>query len=128
MSRPIIAATVLAAAALLGACASKNAKESDIKNVLVDAGATTKQADCAASKIFDKLSQDEVNDLAAADHAKDIPKDIDKQITPILDQCLGTGSGSEDPDATTSTTAGEGTTTTVATTGSTEATTSTTAG
>jgi hypothetical protein len=121
MSRPIIAATVLAAAALLGACASKNSKESDINNVLVDAGATKQQADCAASKIFDKLSQEEVNDLAAADHEDDIPKKIDAKITPILDECLK----SENPGgSTTSTTAAEGSSTTA----STEATTSTTAG
>jgi len=122
MSRPIIAATVLAAAALLGACASKDAKEADIQNVIEDAGATKQQADCAASKIFDKLTQKEVNDLASADHEDDIPEAISKKITPILDECL---KDSEDPSgSTTSTTAGEGSTTTA----STESTTSTTAG
>jgi major membrane immunogen (membrane-anchored lipoprotein) len=116
--RPILVASTIVAAVLLGACGQKDATESDVHEVLVDAGATEAQADCAAPRIADDLTQDELNDLASASEEKDIPDKIDEKITPILDECLS----SENPttsDETTSTTA-EGATT--------ESTTSTTTG
>ena len=121
MPRPIIvAATLTAAALVLGACGQQNASESDVQEVLEDAGATKDQANCASSKIADDLTQDELNDLAKADTAEDIPKAIEEKITPILDECLGSGSESEGEgdgettESTTTTTEGETTTTTSA--------------
>jgi len=107
MSRPKIAAAIVAATLLFGACANKDAKASDVEKVLKDAGASTQQARCASTKIDQALSQSQMNDLAGADHAKDIPDTISKKIDPILNQCLkGTGETSE-----TSTTASTTTTT-----------------
>lgn len=122
MPRPIIvAATLTAAALVLGACGQQNASESDVQEVLEDAGATKDQANCASSKIADELTQDELNDLAKADTAEDIPNAIEEKITPILDECLsGEGSESEGEgdgettESTTTTTEGETTTTTSA--------------
>jgi hypothetical protein len=71
--------------------------------VLIDAGATKDQAKCTSAKIDDKLDQGQLNDLAKADTAKDIPDSIEEIITPILDECLSEGGGSTDE--TTSTTA-----------------------
>ena len=114
MPRPILVASTIVAVLVLGACGQKDAKEADVQEVLVDAGATKTQADCASAKIADELTQDELNDLAAATKEKDISDKINEKITPILDECLA----GEAP-ATTSTTA-EGETT--------ESTTSTTTG
>ena len=102
---------------MLGACGQKDAKEADVQKVLVDAGATETQADCASGAIADELTQDELNDLASATEEKDISDKINEKITPILDECLA----GEAPatDSTTSTTAEGGTT---------ESTTSTTTG
>lgn len=121
MPRPIIvAAPLFAAALILGACSEQNASASDIEEVLVDAGATKDQADCAATEIDKALTQDEMNDLAKADTAGDIPDKIDEQIQPILAECLSEGGGSTDDgetDETTSTTAeGESTESTTTTT------------
>ena len=104
MPRPIIvAASLLAAALALGACSQQNASASDVEDVLIDAGATKDQAKCTSTKIADKLDQDQLNDLAKSDTAKDIPNSIEEIITPILDECLSEGGGSTDE--TTSTTA-----------------------
>lgn len=118
MPRPIIVAAPLFAAALIvGACSEKNASASDIQEVLEDAGASKDQADCAATEIDKALNQDEMNDLAKADTAGDIPDKIDELIQPILAQCLSESSTDD----------GEGTTTTTAEGESTESTTTTTA-
>jgi len=107
MSRPKIAAVLVAATLLFGACANKNAKASDVEKVLKDAGATTAQAKCASTKIDDVLDQSAMNDLAGADHVDDIPSKISKKIDPILTQCLmGSGETTTSPSSTTSTTAG----------------------
>jgi len=109
VSRPKIAAAVIAATLLFGACANKDAKASDVEKVLKDAGATSAQAKECASKIDDALDQKQLNDLAGADHADDIPQKISDKINPILDQCLKGEGGT-----TATTTAGESTTSTTA--------------
>jgi hypothetical protein len=127
MPRPIIvAATSLLAVLVLGACGEKDASEDDVRDVLDSAGATETQIDCAAPKIADELTQDELNDLAKASDVDDIPDKVDEKVTPILEECLGAseseGEGEGSTESTTSTTAeGE-------TTESTESTTTTTAG
>jgi hypothetical protein len=114
VSRAKIAVVVVAATFLFGACANKDSKPSDVEKVIKDAGGSAAQAKCVSSGIDDptgpyKLSQGELNDLAAADHVDDIPSKISKKIEPLLDQCLkGTGATTSTtaPGATTSTTAG----------------------
>lgn len=126
MPRPIIvAATSLLAVLALGACGEKDASEDDVRDVLESAGATDTEIDCAAPRIADDLTQDELNDLAKASDIDDIPDEVDDKVTPILDECLGDGpsesEGEGSTESTTSTTAeGE-------TTESTESTTTTTA-
>lgn len=106
---------------MLGACGEKDANESDVSEVLVDAGATEAQADDCAGQIAGELTQDELNDLAGANEEGDIPDEINEKITPILDQCLSGEAPPESESETTDTTAeGE--------TGTTESTTTTTAG
>lgn len=123
MPRPIIVAAPLFAAVLLvGACSEKNASASDIQEVLEDAGATKDQADCASTEIDDALTQDEMNDLAKTDTAKEIDDKIDEKIQPILAECLQ-GEGSTDDGET-----DESTTSTTAEGESTESTTTTTTG
>lgn len=131
MPRPTIVAATIAAVLVLGACGNTDASEDDVHDILTEAGADEEQADCAARDIADELSQDELNDLAAADTPEDIPNDIEDKVTPILDRCLAEGGPVEeepedsgdadetttteaDDDATTTTAADGGTTTTVA--------------
>lgn len=115
--RPILAASLIVAVLVLGACGEKDANESDVSEVLVDAGATEAQADDCAGQIAGELTQDELNDLAGASEEDDIPDAINEKITPILDQCL---SGEPAPESETTDTTAEGETT--------ESTTTTTAG
>lgn len=139
MSRPYIVATTIAAVLLLGACGNTDASESDVRDVLEEAGATDEQASCAAGQIAEELDQDELNDLAGADTIDDIPNAIEEKVTPILDECLGEA-GSDGPvvdedespetdGETTETTEAEGAgTTTTTAAGGTGDTTTTTAG
>lgn len=123
MPRPIIvAATSLLAVLALGACGEKDATEDNVRDVLENAGATDTEINCAAPKIADDLTQDELNDLAKASDIKDIPEKVDDKVTPILDECLGSGSEGEGEGST------ESTTTTTAEGESTESTTTTTTG
>lgn len=120
MPRPTIVAATIAAVLVLGACGNTDASEDDVHDILTEAGADEDQADCAARDIAEELSQDELNDLAAADTPADIPNDIEDKITPILDRCLAEGGPVEEEpedsgdDETTTTEADEGSTTTEA--------------
>ena len=95
MPRPIIVASTILAAFVLGACGNQDSKASDVRDVLKDAGASTSEAECASEKIDAELTQDEMNELAKSEKASDIPDDIDEKITPALDECLGEGASTD---------------------------------
>lgn len=121
MPRPIIVASTILAAFVLGACGNQDSKASDVRDVLEDAGASTTQAQCASEAIDKELTQDEMNELAKSENASDIPDAINEKITPALDECLA-------GEAPTDTESGDETTETTAEGETSGSTTSTTAG
>ena len=108
--RSSTAALVAVTALALAACASNDAKKSDITNAMTDAGLEDAQAECVADGIWDEYGDDQdlINDIASATDVADFPDGTEEQISQVLDDCLG-GSPSGDTDESTDTTeAGDG--------------------
>ncbi len=132
MTRPRRYAALAALVALtLSACASNDAKESDVVNAMEDSGLETEQAECIGNGIDEAFGddQDVYNEVAAAIDVEDfssddLPEGTADTINEILADCIdGEGetggdepAGGEDGETTT-TTAGDGDETTTTTAG-----------
>jgi hypothetical protein len=83
----------LAAVALLAlsACASNDAKRSDVVNAMVDAGLSQEQADCIGDGFDEAFADDQdlYNDVAAATETNDFPEGTEDTIDGILTDCVG---------------------------------------
>jgi Skp family chaperone for outer membrane proteins len=110
-------AALLLVALTLGACTSKDAKASDVRKALEDAGATHKQATCVANNLDDELDQKQMNDVAKADNLSDLSKSLQDTVNEVLNQCLVEEGSSESTDTTATTTEGESTESTTTTVG-----------
>lgn len=105
-----LAALALAALAL-SACASNDAKRSDVVDAMTDAGIEDEfpgAAECIGDGFDDEFDQEQLNELASADDPEDFPDDTRDTVTSIIEECTtgAEGSGSE------GTTSTEGSTTT----------------
>jgi hypothetical protein len=108
-SRRLAALAAITALALT-ACASNDAKASDVVSAMEDTGLTEEQADCIGDGIFDEgFTQEQLNDLGSADNVDDFPAETRDPVTSIVDECTGSSEGSEAGDE-----GGESTTTTTA--------------
>jgi hypothetical protein len=125
MSRRVRFSALAAAVALaLSACASNDAKESDVVNAVSDALADTEvngepltdaqiddTAACVGSGIDDAFGDDQdlYNDIAAANSADDYPDEARATIEGVLDDCMADLTGeSAGGDGSTDTTDAEG--------------------
>ena len=106
-----VVALAVIAGLTLSACASNDAKRSDVVDAMTDAGLDQDQADCVGDGFEDEFGNDQdlFNEVASASNPEDLPGDTGQTVTSILDDCVG-GSGSSDSSDTTDST--ESTTTT----------------
>lgn len=129
-SRRIAGLAALTALAL-SACASGDAKVSEVRDSVREAGATAEQADCVEGRFEDDFDQDQLNDIAAVDDLDELDGSLREEVQAILDECVGGESPSTseeeggepsesdtsdttEADGSTTTTAAETTTTTAA--------------
>jgi hypothetical protein len=106
-----VVALAVIAGLTLSACASNDAKRSDVVDAMTDSGLDQDQADCVGDGFEDEFGNDQdlFNDVASASDPEDLPGDTEQTVRSILDDCVG-GSGSSDSSDTTDST--ESTTTT----------------
>jgi hypothetical protein len=121
-----IAGLAALTALALSACASGDAKVSEVRDAVREAGATGGQADCVEEQFDREFSQDQLNDIGAAEEFDQIePASLAEQVRAILDECVGSGSSStteeggegepsESDESTTTTESGDTTSTTAA--------------
>jgi hypothetical protein len=115
MTRPRRLAILAAIVALaLPACSSQDAKVSDLVDAMEDADLTAAQARCIGEGFDDaNFSQDQLNDIAAAETPDDYPGNTGDQIRQILDTCKNDSeSSSSSSSSSESTESSESTTTT----------------
>lgn len=115
-TRRFIAVMALVAVPL-AACSNQDADAQDVSSSLKEAGATSDQADCAAEGLTegtDKLTQEQLNEVAKADDLADLDSDLQTKVNTVMDGCFGAG-----PEGETSEGEGEGSTTTTTAEGST---------
>ncbi len=118
-SRRLAALAAITALALT-ACASNDAKASDVVSAMEDTGLDEAEAECVAdhfaggedadgNQIRAEFNQDQLNELGSADNVDDFPADTRGPVTSIIDECTGSTAGSEAGDegseSTTTTTA-----------------------
>lgn len=118
-ARRIVAIVALAVLAL-SACSSNDAKESDIRDAMTDAGLSDSDADCVAGEMMKEFDQGELNDIASATDPDDFPEGSAEPIDSILDNCIASAGG--DTGDTSDTTGSDSSDTTDDTTGSSETT------
>jgi hypothetical protein len=98
-------AGVFGAALLLAGCPSSDVDGQDLADALEEAGANRAQAECAADRFDDDLTQDERNEVAQASDEEDVENlddDVREAYMSIMAECIG-------GEAPTTTTAEEGT-------------------
>jgi hypothetical protein len=110
-----LAALAAITALALAACASNDAKGSDVVSAMEDAGLDEDFPDapeCMGDEFEREFSQDELNDLGSADDPEDFPAGTEETVDSIIEQCTtggGTGdesdTGDEGTESTTTTTA-----------------------
>lgn len=113
-SRGLAAALAAVAALSLSACTNKNADGGDVVDAMTDAGLPDDQAKCMGDEFDKAFDQSQMNDLAAADDAKDWPSGTKPTVDSIIEDCTGKAvpgsdgsqSGGGDSTETTTTTAG----------------------
>jgi hypothetical protein len=116
-----LAALAAIAALSLSACASNDAKGSDVVDAMLDVGMPEDQAECIGNGFEAEFSQDQLNDLGSADDPEDFPPGTQDTVDAIISECTGTpidgegsgdeatGEGADDADTTTTAPAeGEG--------------------
>jgi hypothetical protein len=108
--RSRVAALVAVTALALAACASNDAKKSDITNAMTDAGLEDVQAECIADGIWDEYGddQDVINDIASAAEVDEFPEGTEQTVNEVLDDCLGNSPSGDTDDTTETTEAGDG--------------------
>ena len=115
----VVALAVIAGLSL-SACASNDAKRSDVVDAMTDAGLGQDEADCVGDGFEEEFGDDQdlFNDVAAASDTGDFPGDSEDTVRSILDDCVEEGSGGDDTSDSSDTTEpgaeGTGTTTTTA--------------
>jgi hypothetical protein len=87
-SRRIAGLAALTALAL-SACASGDAKVSEVRDSVREAGATAEQADCVEGRFEDDFDQDQLNDIAAVDDLDELEGSLREEVQAILDECVG---------------------------------------
>jgi hypothetical protein len=124
MTRPRRLAVLAAIVALaLSACSSQDAEVSDVVEAMEDAGLNRSEADCVGDGFeAADFTQEDLNDIAAAETPEDYPGDTADRIREILDTCASEASSSTTESDTSDSSD------TSDTTESTESTTTTTAG
>jgi hypothetical protein len=111
---------VLALAVLAGltlsACASNDAKRSDVVDAMTDAGLDQEQADCVGDAFEEEFGNDQdlFNDVAGASEPEDLPGDTEQTVKSVLDDCVGDSDAGDEgsSDSTDTTESSESTTTT----------------
>jgi hypothetical protein len=105
--RLAILAAIVALA--LPACSNQDAKVSDLVDAMEDAGLSRSQARCVGDGFDDaNFSQEQLNDIAAAEKPEDYPGDTGDQIRSILESCTSdSSSSSTESTESTTTTAGD---------------------
>jgi len=107
MTRRLRFAALTAVAALaLSACASNDAKESDVVNAMEDAGLDTTQAECIGAGFQEAFGDDQglYNDVAGAASPDEFPEGTEDTVRDIFDEC---GLEPEDGGGTSDTTDGD---------------------
>jgi hypothetical protein len=88
-----VAALAVLAALLLSACASNDAKASDVVSAVEEATnddeLSTDQAECIGDGFEQEFTQDQLNDLASADDPADFPGDTGPTVDSIIEDCTG---------------------------------------
>ena len=110
-----VVALAVIAGLTLSACASNDAKRSDVVDAMTDAGLDQEQADCVGDGFEDEFGNDQdlFNDVASASDPEDLPGDTEQTVRSVLDDCVGSGTGGEgSSDASDTTESTESTTTT----------------
>lgn len=113
----VLALAVIAGLSL-SACASNDAKRSDVVDAMTDAGLDQDQADCVGDGFEEAFGDDQdlFNDVAAASDTDDFPDDSEETVRSILDDCVEEDGGGGDSSDTTEP-GDEGTATTTTTAG-----------
>jgi hypothetical protein len=118
-SRGLVALAAVAALSL-SACTNKNADAGDVVDAMTDVGLPQDEAECMGNAFEDEFSQDQLNDLAAADDPDEYPSGtatngdpIDETVTSIINECAGgaqseSGGESNSGSETTTTTEAQG--------------------
>lgn len=112
-----VVALAVIAGLTLSACASNDAKRSDVVDAMVDAGLDQDQADCVGDAFEDEFGneQDLFNDVASASNVDDLPGDTEQTVRSVLDDCVGSsGSGDDGSSGSSDTTESSESTTTTA--------------
>jgi hypothetical protein len=115
----VLALAVIAGLSL-SACASNDAKRSDVVDAMTDAGLDQDQADCVGDGFEEEFGDDQdlFNDVAAASDPEDFPGDSEETVRSILDDCVQEDPSGDDASDSSDTTEpgdeGAGTTTTTA--------------
>ena len=107
MTRRLRFAALTAVAALaLSACASNDAKESDVVNAMEDAGLETAQAECIGAGFQEAFGDDQglYNDVASAASPDEFPEGTEDTVRDIFEEC---GLEPEDGDGTSDATDGD---------------------
>jgi hypothetical protein len=109
MSRRIAAALIAVLALSLAACASNDAKRSDVVSAMTDAGLSDEQAECIGDGFDDAFTQDELNEIGGASELDELDDELRAEVDAVLEKCVGgSGDGGETQDGSTTETTGEG--------------------
>jgi hypothetical protein len=88
-----VAALAVLAALLLSACSSNDAKASDVVSAVEEATdndeLSTDQAECIGDGFEQEFTQDQLNELGAADSPSDFPGDTGPTVDSIIEDCTG---------------------------------------
>jgi hypothetical protein len=111
-----VVALALIAGLTLSACASNDAKRSDVVDAMTDAGLDPDQAECVGDGFEDEFGNDQdlFNEVAAASEPEDLPGDTEQTVKSVLDDCVGGSSAGDEgsSDSSDTTESSESTTTT----------------
>ena len=111
-----VVALAVIAGLTLSACASNDAKRSDVVDAMTDAGLDQDQAECVGDGFEDEFGNDQdlFNEVASASDVEDLPGDTEQTVKSVLDDCVGSSSADDEgsSDSSDTTESGESTTTT----------------
>ena len=84
-----LAALAAVAALSLSACTNNDADAGDVVDAMTNADLDADQARCMGDEFEQAFSQNEMNDLAAADSPDDFPSGTKPTVDSIIEQCTG---------------------------------------